>query len=145
VSTTPAAIREALAVTIEDLVPAGISGSRGKYRRASSVGKWEELGMSEVDRGFRLSDVKRNSFLDFGSTLIEAIVELEIGHQTSGKPSQDADRRGSDLEQLCHELQKNANRPSDVWLVRQGDISTREIKGATISTVKFRLVYSRAA
>jgi hypothetical protein len=155
VTTTPDAIVLAAETAIEAMDPAGGepqgAGLETTYRKVSAgvfAGSPEALAESDLDRQYAIGPVlpKRLVIQGVGrGNLIEATVDVVVGHQIGGDYGVSRDRQGKDILQIISQLVIFANRPAGVCWIRFVDSTFQVVPGGSSAfwwtTLTFALQY----
>jgi hypothetical protein len=141
-STNLTAIRASLYSTIEALAPKGPLQSRKTFRKAAQSFDAENRPASDVDREVTITSLRSDAVSTFGRVTgyeCSCTLEIVVGHTKSGNLDESSARRDRDLHRICIALQKPANYPTDVWMIRFAGSSTEDIEDRWFTTLSFDL------
>lgn len=147
-STTLAAIRAALETTLAGISLTDTTPGQRKLRKIPPGKNWNDVSDQQKDRGFMVGVINEQEASVFGltaSTDYKGTVPIKIRHKRDPNEEASLDRMNTDLGQIRETLEKKANFPSGVSLVRLEDFGspTEESDAFWETEMIFRLVYSR--
>lgn len=146
-STTTTAIRESLEGTIAGLTPTGKTFARQNFKKAPPGQNWDEPDLKWTDRCFSIGFIEEGEPQYYGTVsdvMYEGSVTVTIGHLKSYKSQDGLDRMNTDIGQIKEQLEKESNRPTDVWLIRYTSRSETDLGDYWVSDLQFKLLYTRA-
>ena len=145
-TTTPQAVLENLRDLIDGLDPRGVAYGNGVY---TTIPSWESNPEADLDRRFCVHDLARGIPQNFGSPSsydYDGTVRVSIGHSVLDDENQAGIRRDTDLMQIQEVLEKSANFPSGMSLIRFMDqIIEREDEDHWRSVLVFEIFFTIAA
>lgn len=145
-ATTTQAILEDLRDLIDGLDPRGEAYGNGEY---TTIPSWPSMPEADLDRRFCVHDMVRGIPQNFGSPDeydYDGTIRVSIGHSVLDDENQGGIRRDTDNMQIEEELEKSANFPDGMSLIRFMDQTIeREDDNHWRSTLVFEIHFSIAA
>jgi hypothetical protein len=147
--TTPKAIIDDLYRLVAGLNPAGkAAGGLYRYEARTESRTWADVPDSDKDRRYTVEGLTRSAVQMFGT--IDEIdyggsVQVQIMHAVTRKERDGMVRRDADLHQIAEELEKKANFPAGVSLVRLDSQTVTQQGDHWLTVMAFRINYALAA
>ena len=128
--TTIQAVRKSITNTIIALTPSAKHFRHPKYREASIYNEWKSRAGADIDREFSVDEISVDDVTFFGTITqreVQGTMLLIVGHAKMASKREGIDRRDMDVEQICAAIEKKANYPTDVSLIRRQSRATSDL------------------
>lgn len=149
-STTTPAIRASIVATIKGLAPAAKHFRHNTYREASPTQEWKDRPGADIDREFTVEAIQATEApVMFGMSTendYSGVMTIKIGHAKTANRNDGVDRRDADLHQIAANLEKSANFPTGVFLIRRQSWDSADFQELYwLTTMKFFVNFTMTA